>query len=72
MKTLYGFEPSWVRLMAAVFAHAVEDAKGRDQVKALDACLWLASPDAETFLDAVGFPADPLALLSGGIRKVRA
>lgn len=65
-------EQPWTRLIAAVFIQAAQDAKGGDPILALDAALWLASPDAETFLEAVGFDADPLELLtSGKIRKVR-
>jgi hypothetical protein len=68
-----GKEPGWLRLMSAVFAQAVRDAKGGDLLKSLDAVLWLSGPDAEMYLDAVGFPADPLLLLtSGQARKAKA
>ena len=67
-----GREQGWVRLISAVFSQAVRDAKSSDLLKSLDAALWLSGPDAEMFLDAVGFDADPLVLLiSGRARKAK-
>lgn len=59
-------DPGWSKFMTAIFAQAVFDARGRNPIKALDAVLWLASPDAESFLEGVGFEADPLTLLTTG------
>ena len=64
--------PGWSALMAATFAQACRDTKSDDPMKALDAALWLASPDAETLVYALGWDNDPLDLLiSGRIRKLK-
>lgn len=59
-------DPAWSQLMAAIFVQAVRDARGANLPQALDAVLWLSSPDAEIYLDAVGLDVDPLALLTSG------
>lgn len=45
---------SHLRLAAAIIAAAVRDLRGLDQVRALDALLWLAS-DGLLYLQALGF-----------------
>jgi len=63
----------WCELGTAVLLQAVQDARGKDEVKALDAALWLVSDDLPLWLEAVGLPdADALKLITTGTaRKVK-
>jgi hypothetical protein len=58
-------------LGCAVIHRAIRDARCRDPIKALDAVLFLTSPDACVWLEALGFDVDPLAFVtSGQVRRV--
>ena len=63
----------WRELGIAVLLQAVLDTRGEDEVRALDAALWLTSEDVPLWLEAVGLPdVDALKLITTGeARKVK-
>lgn len=46
----------WRELGIAVLLQAARDVNGNDELKALDAALWLVSDDVPLWLEAVGLP----------------
>lgn len=57
----------WRELGIAVLIQAIQDAKSEDELKALDAALWLVSDDVPLWLEGVGLPdVDALKLVTTG------
>ncbi len=55
------------RLAASVCLRAVDELRGSDPLKALDALLFLTGPDFPTWAEVANVPfADPIKLLTGG------
>jgi hypothetical protein len=58
------------QLAAQVCLTALDELKGKDPVKALDALMWLTGRDFPLWAEAAGVPfADPLLLLTTGKAK---
>ena len=59
-------KPDMRPLICASLVNCVKEVRGKDELRALDAALFLVGPDAPLWFDALGLDVDPLAFVTSG------